>query len=153
MSLSRRTLVGFVARAAVSGAASQVLFCSRGGGSPLQRDQRCQRCGMRIDGSGPWQAEVQREGLDPLRFDTPQCAIHEYAKRPVGRLRVREYYSRLWVDSDSVGFVKGSDVSGPMGPEFVPVDPKYVQQFLKDHGGEGPWPLARVVESMAASSP
>lgn len=66
-------------------------------------------------------------------FDTPRCAFeHTKDKRSV---RVQEYYDRTWLNADEAKFVKNSDVMGPMGKDFIPVNPKHVDKFLREHGG------------------
>lgn len=101
---------------------------------------RCARCGMKIDPTSPWNADVDAE-----HFDTPRCALATWVEHGKhGTVRVQDYYDRTFHPADDVRFVVGSDVIGPMGPELVPVDPARVTKFEKDHGGTRALALADI---------
>ncbi len=92
---------------------------------------RCARCGMKIDPTSPWNAE-----LDARKFDTPRCALATWLEGGKnGTVRVQDYYDRVMRPASDVRFVIGSDLVGPMGPDLVPVDAARVAKFEKDHGG------------------
>jgi len=103
---------------------------------------RCARCGMKIDPTSPWNADV-----DDRHFDTPRCALSTWVESGKhGSVRVQDYYDRMFRPAADVRFVIGSDVIGPMGPELVPVDPARVAKFEKDHGGTRALALADLDE-------
>lgn len=101
-----------------------------------KKDERCKTCGMKIDRASPWRAEIVTSSGATLAFDTPSCALRSWArdKGAVKTLRVQEYYDRAWRDAKDVRFMVGGDVTGPMGPDLVPVDPSRVTKFIQDHG-------------------
>jgi nitrous oxide reductase accessory protein NosL len=101
-----------------------------------RREERCKNCGMKIDRSSPWRAEITYANGTTASFDTPICALTVYARAPgdVRSLRVQEYYDRTWRDARDVRFMIGGDVAGPMGPDLVPVEPARVTKFIQDHG-------------------
>ncbi len=100
--------------------------------------ERCPHCGMRVDRASPFRAELDGRG-----FDSPRCALATRAgsQKP---LRVQEFYSRAYVDAETVTFVGGSDVEGPMGPELVPVADDKVAKFKSDHHGARTYRLVDV---------
>ena len=103
---------------------------------------RCAHCGMKIDPTSPFVAE-----MDEKKFDTPRCALSEWlAGGKRGTVRVQDYYDRSAHPADEVRFVTGSDVVGPMGAELVPVDAARVAKFQKDHGGTRALALADIDE-------
>jgi hypothetical protein len=92
---------------------------------------------MKLDLKSAFLAEVRRPGGEaPLKFDAPRCALeHVVAGKRDGQLWVQEFYDRSWREASTVRFIKGSDVIGPMGPDFIPVDGTREAKFIKDHGG------------------
>jgi nitrous oxide reductase accessory protein NosL len=101
-----------------------------------KREERCQNCGMKIDRTSPWRAELVADSGAVTSFDTPRCALQAWrgGKVPGKTLRVQEYYDRAFRDASQVRFVLGGDVTGPMGPDLVPVDPARAAKFIQDHG-------------------
>ena len=98
-------------------------------------EPRCRNCGMKLDPKSAWRTELA--GAEGEAFDTPRCA---FAAWRAGKVRATgvvaiEYYDRVKLPGSGLRFVVGSDVLGPMGPDFVPVSPDHVTKFLKDHGG------------------
>lgn len=102
------------------------------------REQRCKHCGMRVDPSSPWRAELVSSDGSIASFDTARCALTSWrtGKVQAESLRVQEYYERQWRNGEDLRFVIGGDIVGPMGPDFVPVDPTRVAKFMQDHGAE-----------------
>jgi hypothetical protein len=119
-------------------------------------EPRCKTCGMRIDRASPWRAEIAGPGSDVVQFDSPRCALRAYVtditegrKRGGGPrvrrvLRVQEYYDRTFRAGEDVRFVAGGDVTGPMGPDLVPVDPGRVTKFVQDHGADRAYSLGEI---------
>ncbi len=80
-----------------------------------------------------------------LAFDAPRCLFAWLAKdagRGATEVWVTEHSSQSHVAADSVVYVVGSDVVGPMGHDLVPVRREHAERFARDHGG-------RVVERSA----
>jgi len=130
-------------------ALTAVSLVSLGGLSACKKEARCKRCGMKIDPASPWRAELVGPGGEVTVFDTPRCALNSWrsGQTPAKTLRVQEYYDRDWRDGSTVRFMIGGDVSGPMGPDFVPVDPSRVTKFIQDHGAERALELAQIDEA------
>lgn len=101
-------------------------------------DPRCKHCGMKIDPTSAWRADLVANDGTLVPFDTPRCALTSWrsGKTQAKDLRVQEYYDRVWRDSAEVRFVLGGDVLGPMGPDLVPVDGQRSAKFVQDHGAD-----------------
>ncbi len=63
---------------------------------------------------------------------------------------MHEYYDTQMRSGNDVVFVIGSDVDGPMGPDFVPVDPTKAKKFIADHAGKRAIPLAEITPPVLA---
>ena len=107
-------------------------------GAACKKEARCKHCGMKIDPTSAWRAELVGEDGKVTGFDTPRCALQAWrsGETPAKSIRVQEYYDRQTKDGADVRFVLGGDVVGPMGPDFVPVDPPRVSKFIQDHAAE-----------------
>lgn len=116
-------------RAFLLGLAVAALGCKRA-------TDRCEFCGMKIDPTSPWLAELVSASGTKHRFDTPKCALLAWrtGKVPAQSARFQEYYDRTWLDGASLVFAVGSDVVGPMGEDAIPVNPARSSKFAKDHG-------------------
>jgi NosL len=101
-------------------------------------EARCNQCGMKIEAKSSFAAELRSETGSRRRFDTPRCALEKsIAEGRRDALWVQTFYDVVWVRADdALAFVKGSDVIGPMGPDFVPVEATHEAKFLGDHGGK-----------------
>jgi len=109
---------------------------------------RCSECGMYADVAPAFAAYARGSDGHELRFDAPRC-LFRYLASPNGRGATRpevtEHYSQTRVAAETVVFVVGSDVTGPMGRDLIPVARDHSAQFVADHHG-------RVVERAAIDS-
>jgi hypothetical protein len=110
------------------------------------KSPRCVTCGMKVDPASPWVSYVTVGGTEAA-FDTPSCAFAAWrkAKTSAGPARFREYYSQELKPVEELRFVSGSDVTGPMGPELVPVRAETAGRFARDHNGAPPRTAAELV--------
>lgn len=127
-------------RRAVLAAAPLLLLAS------CRREARCATCGMKVDPSSPWVSYVTLHGKEEA-FDTPSCAFAAWknAGGSPAPARFREYYSQEMKPVSDVQFVRGSDVVGPMGPDWVPVHVDTARRFARDHNGAPPLDAAQVL--------
>jgi nitrous oxide reductase accessory protein NosL len=118
-----------------------------------KKDARCKHCGMRIDPSSAWRAELVGADGSVTAFDTPRCALTSWrtGTTPARSIRVQDYYDRETRDGKEVRFVVGGDVVGPMGPDIVPVDPARASKFVQDHGAERALLLDEVTPQVLSS--
>ncbi len=82
---------------------------------------------------------IYTNGVD-AKFDSAVCAITTWQHPPAGstpkQMLVHEYYSGTSRNADDILFVQGSDVTGPMGDDFIAVAPENLKKFQTDHGGK-----------------
>ena len=113
---------------------------------PASRDL-CPVCGMVVSKYPAWIATVvYRDGhahhfdgakdLFKYLFDVPRYARGHRAA-DIARIGVTEYYELKRIDARQAWYVIGSDVTGPMGHELVPLATRGdAEDFLKDHKGK-----------------
>lgn len=112
---------------------------------PGARD-RCPVCGMFVEKFPEWWAQAVFADGERVTFDGVKDLVR-YIGDP-GRLSpgrtaasvvqtwVQDYYSLAPLPAESAFFVAGSDVSGPMGREFIPFRNRpEAEEFLRDHRG------------------
>lgn len=51
--------------------------------------------------------------------------------KPVAGVYFKDYLKQSWLEADSAYFVTGSDIRGPMGIQFVPVDSQQAAEKIK----------------------
>lgn len=113
-----------------------------------KREERCRHCGMVVDRAGPWTSELLLNDGASVFYDTPRCALTAWRTKKVSanNMRVRDYYDAKGPmrDARELRFVVGGDVHGPMGPDFVPVEPARVSKFIQDHGADRAYALDEI---------
>jgi nitrous oxide reductase accessory protein NosL len=68
-------------------------------------------------------------------FDVPRYARGHRAE-DIARIGVTEYYELKRIDARQAWFVIGSEVTGPMGHELIPLASRAdAEEFLRDHQG------------------
>jgi nitrous oxide reductase accessory protein NosL len=114
--------------------------------------ERCALCGMKLDPTSAWRADLSLSDGSVRHFDSPRCALTAWrtGRFDAVSLRVLDYYDHTWKDGHQVLFVVGSDVPGPMGPDLVPVERARAQKFASDHLAGHPIELDTVTAAMMA---
>lgn len=109
--------------------------------APGKKD-RCPVCGMFVAPYPEWIATIVLQDGSQVFFDGSKDLFRYYfelsaeQKKQIGSIHVTEYYSTRLMQVESVFFVLGSDVYGPMGKELIPVaGQKTARTFLRDHQG------------------
>lgn len=117
-----------------------------------KKEERCKNCGMKIDPTSAWNADLIGMDDKPVRFDTPRCAFTYWrgGKMQAKDLRAQDYYERAWKSSAELKFVLGSDVLGPMGPDLVPVESARAGKFVQDHSADKAVAAADVTPALLA---
>jgi nitrous oxide reductase accessory protein NosL len=103
-----------------------------------QPSDRCAHCGMHL--AEDWLTGGARTAAGAnVRFDTPKCLLAWLNGDGAGASDawVTEYYARDHRPIAEVSYVIGSDLSGPMGADLIPVDLHRRDAFVRDHGGTG----------------
>ncbi|MEL7367892.1 MAG: nitrous oxide reductase accessory protein NosL [Myxococcota bacterium] len=112
---------------------------------------RCPVCAMRPANHPKQAAGLTLEDGRTFYFCGNQCLLRAYqnpqrylgvAADAVERLSVLDYFSGQPIDGRTAFWIRGADVSGPMGPAVVPLSKaSEVAPFRKRHGGEAPFQL------------
>jgi hypothetical protein len=99
----------------------------------------CARCHMTITPGDLHTTVIVWNDGSNSKFDSATCATSLWQIPPTGltpsQMLVHEYYSGTSLDASKIVFVQKSDVKGPMGDEYVAVDPANLKKFQTDHGG------------------
>ncbi|MFK5927489.1 MAG: nitrous oxide reductase accessory protein NosL [Desulfuromusa sp.] len=112
---------------------------------PDKKD-RCPVCGMFVAPYPDWVTTIVLKDGHQIFFDGCKDLFRYYFELPEGEgkrtrgeiaeIYVTEYYRTQLVPANSVYFVLGSDVYGPMGKELIPVAGKErAETFMRDHSG------------------
>ncbi|MBF0466320.1 MAG: nitrous oxide reductase accessory protein NosL [Nitrospirae bacterium] len=109
-------------------------------------NDKCAVCGMLVKAFPKWAAQIVFKDGTYVYFDGPKDMFKFYfdvakynkhkTQADISDIYVTEYYSAKTVKADSVVFVIGSNVEGPMGTEVVPVPESKVKGFMLDHKGD-----------------
>jgi nitrous oxide reductase accessory protein NosL len=113
---------------------------------PSSKD-KCAVCGMFVAKYADWTAEMAYHDGTYVYFDGPKdlfkylAGMKTYApaRNPgdIAALYVTDYYAVSPFDGFKAFYVMGSDVNGPMGPEFIAFqDVADAREFMKDHRGK-----------------
>jgi nitrous oxide reductase accessory protein NosL len=112
----------------------------------IAKDTRCAVCGMFVAKYPNWLATLTMSDGATLHFDGVKDMMvfffnpGKYGAKPgatVSEMKVNDYYSLSPLDARKAFYVVGSDVTGPMGHEFVPFAAKEAAEaFSKDHQGK-----------------
>ncbi len=102
--------------------------------------ERCPVCGMFVQPFPTWTAAIRfSDGLVEY-FDGPKDMFRRFfalgRDGKKGEPFVTEYYSTRIIPAREAWFVTGSDISGPMGRELVPLaSESEAKAFKRDHAG------------------
>lgn len=129
-------------RATVAACVCVALVVACGGdGEPAlaQATDRCAHCGMFIAADSGFTAGATTAAGAAVAFDSPKC-LFRWLGQPAGAgatgAWVTEYFTRAHTPVDDALYVLGSDVTGPMGRDLVPVAPRErAEHFATSHGG------------------
>lgn len=129
--------------ATLAGAALAALVlataCGDGLAALAQPTNRCANCGMNVAGDSGFTTGATTSAGEIVVFDSPKC-LFRWLTRPAGAgataAWVTEYFTRARTPVDDAFYVLGSDITGPMGRDLVPVAPRErADHFAAAHGG------------------
>jgi copper chaperone NosL len=120
----------------------------------VKPEDRCAVCGMFVAKYPNWLSRIQHADGTILWFDGAKDMLAYYfnpgqfgphSSESILDIRVKDYYSLAWTPARQAFFVTGSDVSGPMGHEFIPFSSREAAaSFLKDHRGKKVWTFGEI---------
>lgn len=114
-----------------------------GVGACSRRD-RCKACGMINEPASRFRVEIRGAAGRTERFDTPKCAFKAWRSGTEGELFAVGYYTQTMRPSHELSFVAGSDVLGPMGIDFIPVERELAKRFAAEHGAKNVYEAAAI---------
>lgn len=142
-SLGNKALMALLALVMSS---STALGVEKAAGKAIDKDTRCAVCGMFVSKYQNWIASSTMSDGKSEYFDGVKDMMAFYfdpqkygakAGSSVIDMSVIDYYTLTPIDAKKAFYVIGSDVAGPMGPEFIPFATKAAaDSFRKDHHGK-----------------
>jgi copper chaperone NosL len=121
-----------------------VSFGAESGVPATAQQERCPVCGMFVSLFADWNGEIEFADSSSAVFDGSKDLFKYYfdigkynpAKNmdDVVAVRVKDYYSKTYIDARRAFYVIWSDVYGPMGHEPIPFEKEDdARRFLKAH--------------------
>ncbi len=114
------------------------------------RRDRCKTCGMVNDPASRFRVEIRAATGQVERFDTPKCAFKAWRSGTAGELFALGYYTQTMRPSTELSFAAGSDVLGPMGIDFVPVERELAKRFAAEHGAKHVYAAEAITSQVVA---
>lgn len=111
----------------------------------VPEDAKCPVCGMFVYKYPKWAAMIEHGGkkyyFDGVK-DMMKYYIFDgdfpYSRHTITQMVVVDYYTLEPLDAVNATYVYDSDITGPMGREFVAFDsPQKAKQFHDEHHGNG----------------
>lgn len=100
----------------------------------------CRNCGMPSKEYPKWNVKWKQENTESY-FCSPRCMFVQVTNPQSSitmqdSLEVVDYYNQKFIDARNAYFVINSDITGPMGHDFVPfADQVAAKDFLQEHKG------------------
>ncbi len=112
----------------------------------------CKNCGMPSKEYPKWHVKMLQNSSESY-FCSPRCmfiqATEGAAIKVTDSIFVVDYYNQKFFDARQAYFVINSDVTGPMGHDFVPfADEKAAKEFQTEHKGKEIVRFSEVTEAM-----
>ena len=108
--------------------------------------EKCPVCGMFVSKYPEWIVQLHLPNDEVMMFDGVKDMLKYYfepdkygagTQIKTATIYVKDYYTQNWIKGDKAYYVKGSDVTGPMGHEFIPFAGEAAAvSFKKDHHGK-----------------
>ncbi|MGC2062969.1 MAG: nitrous oxide reductase accessory protein NosL [Thermodesulfovibrionales bacterium] len=122
-------------------------FAAEGKPVEVKKTDKCQVCGMFVAKYKEWIAQIIFTDGTYAVFDGPKDMFRYYfnpqkynpskKQADIQTIYATEYYSTKSMDARKMFYVAGSEVTGPMGAELVPLESEQkAKEFMKDHNGK-----------------
>ena len=139
-------LFGIFLLTSLAGTAEKEILNQTPPGFPTDKE-KCPVCGMFVAKYPDWTMVILYKDGAHVFFDGAKDMfkyffdLKRYAPaRKVEEIRtvmVKDYYRLSWIDARNAWYIIGSDVYGPMGREFIPLDKEAdAREFMNDHRGK-----------------
>ncbi len=127
-----------------------------GGAMNISVQDRCPVCAMQVSKHPKFACAVELGNGKTFYFCGSGCMIRSWmhpdiflgaTKAELKQSVVRDYFTGKQVSGESVYWVAGSDVIGPMGPALVPLkDEQSLAAFKKRHGAKAVFRLSEMTD-------
>jgi nitrous oxide reductase accessory protein NosL len=126
------------------------------GAMQISSQDRCPVCAMQVSKYKKFACAIQFIDDRTYYFCGTGCMIRSWmhpeiflgaAKEEINRTVVQDYFTGEQVAGESVYWVAGSDVIGPMGPALVPLEnEQHLTVFKKRHGAKTVFRLSEMTD-------
>ena len=126
------------------------------GAMNISSQDRCPVCAMQVSKHPKFACAVELANGKTFYFCGSGCMIRSWmhpeiflgtTKAKLKRSVVQDYFTGKQVSGESVYWVAGSDVIGPMGPALVPLkDEQGLDAFKKRHGAKAVFRLSEMTD-------
>jgi nitrous oxide reductase accessory protein NosL len=126
------------------------------GAMQISSSDRCPVCAMQVSKHKKFACALQLMNGNTFYFCGTGCMIRSWmhpdifldaAKAELKRSVVQDYFTGEQVPGQSVHWVAGSDVIGPMGPALVPIkNEQHLDVFKKRHGAKAVFRLSEMTD-------
>ena len=126
------------------------------GAMHISRQDRCPVCAMQVSKHQKFACAVELRNGSTFYFCGSGCMIRSWmhpeiflgaTKAELKRSVVQDYFTGEQVPGESVYWVAGSDVIGPMGPALVPLkNEQDLNVFKKRHGAKAVFRLSEMTD-------
>jgi nitrous oxide reductase accessory protein NosL len=126
------------------------------GAMQISNQDRCPVCAMKVSRHKKFSCALQLMNGSTFYFCGTGCMIRSWmhpeiflgaAKEELKRSVVQDYFTGEQVSGQSVYWVAGSDVIGPMGPALVPLkNEQHLDVFKKRHGAKSVFRLSEMTD-------
>ena len=124
----------------------------------ISPNDRCPVCGMKVIRYPKFSCAIQMEDQRTYYFCGNGCLLRTWLhpeiflkthKQHILRAVVRDYFSGRQVDAQTVFWIAGSNIIGPMGPAIVALqDDHSASIFMKRHGGRRVFRLSELTDEL-----
>jgi nitrous oxide reductase accessory protein NosL len=149
---TQKPRIGVAAALVLSFALVMVLSSCGPSRGAIQSDKAmgyCPVCGMRVNASDPWAAEIYYTDGTKVMFESPGDMLAFYTspksyetsdahkdRASIEKIVVKDYQSKQAIDARQAVFVYKSNINGPMGADFLPFSKRAdAEAFVASSGG------------------
>jgi copper chaperone NosL len=108
----------------------------------IESDKKCPLCGMYPARYPRFNCQIVFKDGSYEAFDSAigqLVYLHfpekvEIKLKPIANIYFKDYFKGSWLEAEKTFFVAGSEIKGPMGIQFLPVDSEQAAEELKKQG-------------------
>jgi copper chaperone NosL len=153
---SEKIVASFLSVVAICFCLSAFAKADEQGGIQIGKDDRCPVCAMKVALYPKFACAMELADGRKFSFCAAGCMIRAWLhpeiylgaeKSDIQYVWVQDYFTGKKIDGSKAFWVAGSDVIGPMGPAFVPLESgSDVEAFKRRHGGKSVFHLTDITD-------